>query len=287
MIVYYNFLIMLGGVLVITTFFLTRKKSQSLKKLLFFLTFWSLFAAALLPFLFSFMHILPALFLILAVAVGGGYVIYSTSPYSGTPVPPGAFLPAVKEHILLPLKIEDAKPREVLLKNQAAFKVHNQIALEEPLTEKNTCAQASLEDIPSAHKEMGEVIALVPGEMTCSDLVKESFNAKEGGGLALSADLLKEALTRTDDISLKSLIYTELTSIYKEMGMYREAVELLEFFLTENYSKVSSHFLKHFKQQILYLQTLDDLLQKTEQPGLPFSSVPRLIKVRAEEVFKG
>lgn len=294
MFVYHFFLMFIGGVLVISIYLTAKKSSHLVARLLIFLTIWGLFAAALLPFVISYVHPLPSVILTLGLALGGGHLIFNLLGVKETGDPPEILLPAVKEEQLLAVKLfkeyswnyekeeSNAVPKRV--KNKGKILDGSAEVIELPGDTVVYEEGCSVKRQDATYKR--EVIALAPEEMSCSNLVKESFNAREEGNLSFSASLLREALTRADDISLKSLICAELTSIYKELGRYRDAVETLEFFLTENYSKVSVNFLEHFKRQVLYLQTLDELLKKSEQPGLPFSSIPGVIKIKAEEVLK-
>jgi len=295
MFVYHFFLMFIGGVLVISIYLTAKKSSHLVARYLIILTIWGLFAAALLPFIISYVHPLPSLILTLGLALGGGYLIFNLLGVKETGEDaPEILLPAVKEEQLLPVRLfkenswnyeqEESKAAPKRVKNKRKILNGSAEVIELPGDTVVYEEGCSIKRQDATYKR--EVIALAPEEMSCSDLVKESFNAREEGNLSLSASLLREALSRADDISLKSLICTELTSLYKELGRYRDAVEMLEFFLTENYSKVSVNFLEHFKRQVLYLQTLDELLKKSEQPGLPFSSIPRVIKIKAEEVLK-
>lgn len=188
-----------------------------------------------------------------------------------------------------PAKAGEAEEEKTGEEKPAALIQQEQSAVEEVQEQDQPVSEALPPEVESPGEEKTstrEVVSLGPEERNCQELIQEAFQAKDEGHLPLSADRLKEALPRTEELSLKGLIYTELTHLYKEMGMYREAAGLLEAFLTENSSRLSSNLVEHFQRLILYLKTLDDLLKKAEHPGLAFSRVPRLIKVRAEQVLK-
>jgi hypothetical protein len=131
-----------------------------------------------------------------------------------------------------------------------------------------------------------EVFLLPNEEIGYEELINSAFQAKEESNHSVAVELFTLALNRTEDISVKGMICTELVFLHKEMGKYVEASDLMEKFMDENYLLLSPAIIDHFKRLVVYLRTMDQLLEKADHPGLPFSRVPRLIKIRAEKVFK-
>lgn len=62
-------------------------------------------------------------------------------------------------------------------------------------------------------------------------------------------------------------------------------IDLLQSYLTCCSSKINPGLKSHLLKTIAYLQTLQDLLQKSNKVGQPFSEVSQLIKLEAEKVF--
>lgn len=147
-------------------------------------------------------------------------------------------------------------------------------------------ANKSLIPLRSGETKRKEVMPLPPEERDLKDLINGAFQAREEKNLNLAIELFKRALALTGDIILKGMIYMELVNLYKEQGKYLEAAGLLEGFITENSAALLPSLKAHFSRMVLHLQTLDELLKKAEHPAIPYSEVPRLIRLRAEQILK-
>ena len=139
---------------------------------------------------------------------------------------------------------------------------------------------------PGCIEKDEEVSLLTEQGQSFGQLINSAFLAKEEQNYVLSAEKFKAALSMTEDVSFKSMIYTEFVFLYKEMGKYLEAADLIGKFLSENGSSLSSSLRIHFEKEIKYLQTIDELLKKAEHPDPAFSQIPSLIKIRAEKIFQ-
>ena len=139
---------------------------------------------------------------------------------------------------------------------------------------------------PGSTEQDKEVSLLTEHEFSFEKLISRAFQAKEEKDYALAAENFKAALSLTGDVSIKGMIYTEFVFIYKEMGKYLEAADLVEKFLSESGSLLSASLRIHFEKVIKYLQTIDELLKKAEHPDPAFSQIPHLIKIRAEKIFQ-
>jgi tetratricopeptide (TPR) repeat protein len=128
---------------------------------------------------------------------------------------------------------------------------------------------------------------LLPDEKTVlEELINSAFQAKEEKNVTLAIERFQRALDSAEDSSIKGMIYTELVFLYRELGKYMEAAKLMEDFMSKNASFLSPALYSQFKRLVNYLQKLNELLIKAEHPNLPFSQVPHLIKLRAEQVLK-
>ncbi len=136
-------------------------------------------------------------------------------------------------------------------------------------------------------EETGKEVFLLPNkELSCYELFESAFQARQEGKYALAVEKLKLSLAGTADISLKGLIYTELVFLYKEMGKYLEAAGMIQGFISENSAALAPALRRQFTLLVEFLQAVDQLLIKADQPGIPYSKVPRLIKLRAEKMLK-
>ncbi len=124
-------------------------------------------------------------------------------------------------------------------------------------------------------------------DVSYNELFEVAFQARKEGNYELAVEYLRRSLEGTTDIYLKGLIYTELVFLYKEMGKYLEAAGMIQGFISENGAMLAPALVGQFASLVNYLQALDQLLKKAEQPEIPYSQVPRLIKMRAEKLLKG
>ncbi len=123
-------------------------------------------------------------------------------------------------------------------------------------------------------------------ELTYNELFESAFQARKECNYELAVEILRRSLDGTIDIFLKGLIYTELVFLYKETGKYLEAAEMVKSFISESGAVLAPSLVRQFTSLTNYLQTIDQLLRKAEQPEIPYSQVPRLIKLRAEKLLK-
>lgn len=135
-------------------------------------------------------------------------------------------------------------------------------------------------------REQKEELLLTEETVVLDDLINGAFQAKKENNLKLAMEQFKSALNLVEDSSLEGLIYTELVYLYREMGQYLEAAKLAETFAVENISTLPPALSAQFERLAAYLKKIDELLGSAKLPNLPFSQVPHLIKLRAEEVLK-
>lgn len=121
---------------------------------------------------------------------------------------------------------------------------------------------------------------------TYKELIERAFQAREEKKYELAVEHLRQSLAGTTDIHLKGLIYTELVFLYKEMGKYLEAAGMVQGYIAENGAVLAPSLMRQFASMVNYLQTIDQLLKKAEKPEIPYSQVPRLIKLRAENLLR-
>ena len=122
--------------------------------------------------------------------------------------------------------------------------------------------------------------------LSCKELIECAFQAREENNYELAVEHLRQSLAGTTDIHLKGLIYTELVFLYKEMGKYLEAAGMIQGYVAENGAVLVPSLKHQFTSMVNYLQTIDQLLKKADKPEIPYSQVPRLIKLRAENLLR-
>ncbi|NLC11551.1 MAG: hypothetical protein GX767_04785 [Firmicutes bacterium] len=116
-------------------------------------------------------------------------------------------------------------------------------------------------------------------------LISQGFYAQQQKDIKRASASFTKAFSLATDCETKGMVCTELVFIYKELGQYEKAIDLLQSYLTFCSSKINPGLKSHLLKTIAYLQTLQDLLQKSNKVGQPFSEVSQLIKLEAEKVF--
>ena len=247
MFIYYFFILLVAILFFYLMFLFKNSIFLGAKLLIFFLVLWVFFISALFPGVVSFFSPIIAVGLTVFFAVSGGLVIYSVFSLG--------LLRRGRQKVAL-LLLPPPKKEEYLL----------------------------LQAVTSKNEHEEEL--LLPTGLELETLIEKAFEAKEEKNYAASADLFAKALNFTENDSLKGMIYTELVFLYKEMGMYEEGAQMLEEFISHNASSFSPSLRSHFKRLVSYLKELNELLIKAGHPNLPFSKVPQLIKIRAEQLLK-
>lgn len=248
MISYYVFILTVALIFFLFLFYLS-PSFKGCARIVVFLVIWVFFVSSLFPGFISLMNPLPAFFTAILTSLLGGYLLCSRLHFKEEGQTQLLLLPAGKDEALL-------------------------------------SATLGSEGLNSSEDfTWKEVFLLTHEEMGYEELIHSAFQAKEESNHSAAVELFTLALNRTEDISVKGMIYTELVFLYKEMGKYVEASSLMERFLGENGLSLSPAIMDHFRRLVVYLRTMDQLLEKAEHPGLPFSRVPRLIKIKAEKVF--
>jgi hypothetical protein len=245
---FYYFIVVAMSAAFYLLFLLNKELFLHSKPLIISLVLWVMFVCFLFPVIVSFVSPLPALIITLFFAVFGGYTLYSRVVNN--------MLQKQTPLFLLPSGKIDT---EYLLP-QVAQECERK---EELLLPEETVGPESIDE-----------------------LISGAFQAKEKNDLELAIDYFKRALNLTEDSSLRGLINTELIYLYREAGQYLEAAKLAKTFANENVSIFSPSLNAQFLQLEAYMKKIDELLLSAGLPKLPFSQVPSLIKLRAEEVLK-
>ncbi len=283
-----------------------------------YVVLWSLILSFLLPGMLGILTPGTSLLLIFFLFLFGGFVIINRVSVSnrrekilaqgdktGSTVEVGgctaAFTPSGKEGGA------DEKPVPALPLPETETEEDVMVNVEEPMkevvardTEKAAAREVSeavvlFKEFPAPHLlpkesyylESEKGVFLLPHRvLTYNELFESAFQARKECNYELAVENLRQSLDGTTDIFLKGMIYTELVFLYKEMGKYLEAAGMIQSFVSENGAKLVPSLVRQFGSLVNYLQTIDQILKKAEQPELPYSQVPRLIKLRAEKLLK-
>jgi tetratricopeptide (TPR) repeat protein len=144
--------------------------------------------------------------------------------------------------------------------------------IEHPDTQLNTGAPS-----PVAN----ESPALPGEEEHVLQILEEGFASKFQGDMEKAASCFSEVYNITSDEQVKYLLAGELANIYKQSGLYDKAVALLEGYL-ETKTDIPGA-VEAISKELSYLNRLTGELGRLGIEGLPFTSVPRWVKLKAAE----
>lgn len=111
------------------------------------------------------------------------------------------------------------------------------------------------------------------------------FKAKMQGKFEEAILFFSKARTLCTEPKLDMLLTLELSIAYREQGRYFEAIEVLRHYIADQVKGISETFYKEVRNQIIYLEIIQYELNTLGMPNLPYNEIPRLNKVKIEEIF--
>ena len=295
MLYYYIFTVSVALVFYALLLLIKKKIPETPPLLCLYVVLWALILSFSLPTMLSILTPGYSMSLIFILFLLGGFLIIHRVSVSKIVEVDGSistFIPSGMEDV----PEQASKAEAAAAREDAAFReAEEKAAPEAEAAVKGTEAAAFLKKFSatpllikeSKHFESDKgVLLLQQKELSYNELFESAFQAREEGNYESAIDNLRSSLDGITDIFLKGLIYTELVFLYKETGKYLEASGMIQSFVSENGAALAPSLVRHFTSLVNYLQTIDQLLKKAEQPEMPYSQVPRLIKLRAEKLLK-
>jgi tetratricopeptide (TPR) repeat protein len=118
-----------------------------------------------------------------------------------------------------------------------------------------------------------------------TDIINEGFDAKEQGRWEDAVNLFKQALETNRHPGLSVLLVLEVTCQYRDHGLYRQAIDFINGFLSLQGGLLDADGLNRIKNEMSYIEIVHSLLKQSGTPDLPSGKIPRLIRIKAEELF--
>ncbi len=116
---------------------------------------------------------------------------------------------------------------------------------------------------------------------TVNDYVSSGFRAKSAGDLAGAINYFITALQANQEQQITAAIALEISSIYQELGQYFQA-ELILKSVVKQINIINNFSLRQKIQgQLIYLDTLCELLRIAKITNSPYSKIPNTIKIKA------
>ncbi len=253
------------------------------QKAFIFITGLSLFIAAIFPVLISVWNLYGAIGINLIIASLGSYYIVQTEK-------------KIKEQV--PETSGDPDPRSLPVLEESFPCCHNPEEAGHSSGEPEIPADSQEDTMPGHSEEgavsnsdgkQGEEIMSI-GRLSVQDstdllqsYILRGFDAKSEGKLDLTVKYFSSALELNPPPDLKVMLAFDICAALQEIGQYRKAKEFLEQFVTDGFSDLSDPVLREITINIKYLEILQEMLSKANSPNLPYSRIPALIRVSAEE----
>ncbi|MEN6460253.1 MAG: hypothetical protein ABFC94_02640, partial [Syntrophomonas sp.] len=99
-----------------------------------------------------------------------------------------------------------------------------------------------------------------------------------------AANNFQAALDITKNNELTYLLTIELLEDYKDIGMYDKAIQVLSDFIDRK--AAAPDIIHQMASNLIYLQIMINELEKLGTPNLPFSTIPRWIRLKVAEEIK-
>lgn len=250
MFIYYPILIIIG-----ILFYLLLSYTYSLpSRVVLYSVLFVFLLSAILPGIISLLTPTSSLFLLFFMTLSGGTLLYSKG---------------VKGYRPHTTQREEGE-------TSSSFDIEEKLRVQEGIESLSAVLEKNGEGKEAHTMDVEEVI---------QEIIERAFKAKDGGDYLRSTQLLKTVLKKSNDISTKGLVLSEMVLLYKKMGKYLEGARFISDFLEEEESfrpSLRDHFLLISK----YLRELDSLLVKAQCPDIPYDQVSPLIRVKAEKILK-
>lgn len=139
------------------------------------------------------------------------------------------------------------------------------------------------EQFTSIREEIKEPDAALikTGTGTVNDYISAGFEAKARGNPAGAAEYFFKALHLNQGQQISAALALEISAAYQELGQYLQAGMILKSVMEQEDSFFDSSLRQRLQGQLVYLETLAELLRIAKMPNAPYSRIPNLIKIKA------
>lgn len=181
----------------------------------------------------------------------------------------------------------------IMVEDNEQFAADNDVFIAAPAQEMETPALSEL----TANAEQAEATEdLSPDETQESGLnvtsethkldflIENGFALKQTKSLLEAVQLFKEALELSMNEELKFLLTMEIVELYKELGMYAQAEQVLFISIGKAYTRTD--IIDKIERQLSYIRLLSLELDRLGLANTPISEVPRMVKINVAEILE-
>lgn len=140
---------------------------------------------------------------------------------------------------------------------------------------------SDIEDAPGDESSEQDYFKQVTTIGIINDCISAGFEAKSRGNLDDAVNYFFKAFRLNQGQKVTIVLAMEIASVYQELGQYLQAEMIINSVLEQD-DLIHDFALKQkLKNQIIYLNTLVELLRTAKMSNAPYSKVPNLIKMKA------
>lgn len=116
------------------------------------------------------------------------------------------------------------------------------------------------------------------------NILDRGFAAKMVSDFQAAFEYFYAAWNLTRDVELKYMLTAELAELSKILGWYSQGEEILVKFIDETF--LSNEMKKEAERMLMSIQLIEQEIQRLNLKEVPFSKLPRLVKVKVEEEMR-
>ncbi|WP_051688037.1 hypothetical protein [Desulfofalx alkaliphila] len=117
-------------------------------------------------------------------------------------------------------------------------------------------------------------------QLSDKELITQGMAQSRQGNYNHAIRLMFKALKRQPEPALKYIIVSELSTLYQQVGMYHQAVQILAAYI--NYHELKGHSgIRAWREKLEFLTTLEEILKENKMANLPYGQVPDGLKQKA------
>lgn len=113
--------------------------------------------------------------------------------------------------------------------------------------------------------------------------IDRGFDAKARGKLDLAVKYFSSALELKPPFDLEVMLVFDICAMLRELGQYRKAGECMVQMQKKRAAELQPAMAEEMTVSLKYMEILQEMLARANTPCLPFSKIPALIIVSAEE----
>ncbi|TEB11554.1 hypothetical protein Pmgp_01568 [Pelotomaculum propionicicum] len=117
--------------------------------------------------------------------------------------------------------------------------------------------------------------------VTVNDYISAGFKARTTGDLAGAVKNFITALMMSQEQQITAALSLEISAIYQELGQYFQAGMILRSVIKQKNIINDFTLRQKLQGQLIYLDTLCELLRITKMSNAPYSKIPNIIKIKA------